>query len=250
MFFPTAKPAVSWGIGALPWDLGVYEASVIAGAVLRSCSAYVRASTAFPPVSGGLSKACTSMVHCIRQVVPIHFHIMADCCVILRRGSIKDRDLFMHICRPYQVSYTSRALVLPSASETHTLDICEPDASPLIGLNLIVVPFRLNVPLSHASPPITRRINICGDMHYGKSRSIQRVLHVEHVAEPRTIMWTYTQMNVTNVGLPTPNDTKNAMPESVYGSTDSMTIVTTAKYIDAYSCPRRSWTVLPCRITR
>ena len=57
-------------------------------------------------------------------------------------------------------------------------------------------------------------------------------------------------MNAADVGLPTPNDTSKAMPESVYGSTDSTTIVTTAKYKDAYARPRYSWTVLPCRNTR
>ena len=36
-------------------------------------------------------------------------------------------------------------------------------------------------------------------------------------------------MNSANVGLPTPNATKKAMPESVYGSTDSTMIVTTEK---------------------
>ena len=45
-------------------------------------------------------------------------------------------------------------------------------------------------------------------------------------------------MNATDVGLFSPNDTKKAMPESVYGSTDSTMTMTTAKYKDAYSCPR------------
>jgi hypothetical protein len=39
------------------------------------------------------------------------------------------------------------------------------------GLNSIVESDRLNVSLSHAFPAITRRISICGDMHYDMSRS-------------------------------------------------------------------------------
>jgi hypothetical protein len=66
----------------------------------------------------------------------------------------------------------------------------------------------LLVSLSHALPDSTRRINICGDMH---------------------IKNTYTGRNADDVELPVPNVTKKATPESVYGSIDSTTSVTTEK---------------------
>ena len=166
----------------------------------------------------------------------------------------------MHTRRPHQVSYTCEMNTLSCPSGRYTFDNvcrctlaptlsndCNPDVPPR--LNLTVEPGRLDGLLSHALPASTRRIKICGDMHYGMPRSAWSV-PTREVATPRTIIMKYTQTNATDVGLPTPNDTKKAMPESVYGSTDSMTSVTTAKYEDAYSCPRCFWTFLPCRTKR
>lgn len=117
-------------------------------------------------------------------------------------------------------------------------------------LNLIVDPGELNVSLSHALPAMTRRISICGDMHYGYVALGLTRTHQEEDVTTHTIVKMYTHMNATDVGLPIPNDTKKAIPESVYGRTDSTTVVTMAKYKDACSCPRCSWTVLPCRTIR
>ena len=86
--------------------------------------------------------------------------------------------------RPHQGSCGSDILILPRPSGRYTFDNvarwipslllsnnCDPDASPLAGLNFIVEDDELNVSLSHAFPATTRRISICGDMHYDMSRS-------------------------------------------------------------------------------
>ena len=160
---------------------------------------------------------------------------------------------------PHQVDYAGEMTTLSCPSGIYTLgNVCtctlvpsnHCDPNVLSGLKLIVDPGRMNVSLSHALLVSTRRINICGDMHYGVSHSDERASWARELARPRTIIRMYTEINATDVGLPTPNDTKKAMPESVYGSTDSTMSVTTAKYEDAYSCPSCSRTLLPCRSIR
>ena len=101
----------------------------------------------------------------------------------------------------------------------------------------------------------------CFPHHYSEDQHLRRyalqyvvpslaIPSAGDVAKPRTIIRKYTQRNARDAGLPTPNVTKKAMPESVYGRTDSTTIATTAKYKDAYPCPRCSWTFLPSRTTQ
>ena len=87
----------------------------------------------------------------------------------------------MYTRRPHRVSYTSEVLTLPDPSERYAFDkACtwtsallsnhgDPDSSLLKGLNLIVEFGRLDVLRFHAFPDTTRRISICGDMHYRTS---------------------------------------------------------------------------------
>ena len=170
-----------------------------------------------------------------------------------------DNGLCVHRS-PHYVGYTCEIIIFPCPSGTYTFDnVCRWTLAPLLSshdpetppqLNLTVEPrCSLNVSLSHALPTMTRRISIWGDMHYDMSHLAYLAL-TGGTEQPRTIIRKYTETNATDVELPTPNDTKKAMPESVYGSTDSTTSVTMAKYEDAYSLPRCSRTFLPCRTIR
>lgn len=177
----------------------------------------------------------------------------------------KDKQgLVLHIQRNAIIlasPYPRGIHTLPHASGRYALDnVCKCTPGALVpnpidldvrpALNLTGEFDCLNVSLSIAVPAITRRISICGEMHYNMSRLAQAAPSRGDTTRPRTIISIYTHMNATDVGLPIPNDIKKAIPESVYGSTDSTTIVAMPKYRDAYSRPRHSRTALPCRMIR
>lgn len=184
------------------------------------------------------------------------------------RGPTKGRALITDrtctsdtiMCARLAFTYGIHTLSLPSGRYTFgsvcrrtvvslPLNPCDSDTPPALNLTVELL-VGLNVSSSQAVPTITRRIKICGDKHYDMAHLASLALSRWDLARLRTIIVMYTQTNATDVELPIPIDTKKAMPESVYGSTDSTTIVTTAKYKPAYSFPRYGWTALPCCTTR